>query len=135
MPKRRPMEFLRRLGRRVRSRRLHLGRTRAFVANAAEIPVPQLVLYENGQGHPPAATLHRIAVTLGTSCSALLGEDIGDETREQLDTLERLYADPFIGSVTRYMQDMTVDERKSVQTVAAAFAARKRPAEKVGVMT
>ena len=134
MPKRRPMEFLRRLGRRIRARRLHLNRACELVANSAEISRTQLSMYESGQGHPPAATLHRIARALGTSSSALLGEDIGDETREQFDVLVRIYADPMIGAVTRYMQDMTVDERKSVQLVAAAFAGRPKPPEKVEVM-
>jgi transcriptional regulator with XRE-family HTH domain len=68
------MDFLRRLGRRIRARRLHLGRTRKIVAEAAEISVTQLVLYESGQGHPPAFTLHRIARTLGTTSSGLLGD-------------------------------------------------------------
>jgi hypothetical protein len=49
MPKHRPMEALRRLGARMRSRRLHLGRTREMVAKSAEISVTQLVLYESGQ--------------------------------------------------------------------------------------
>jgi transcriptional regulator with XRE-family HTH domain len=134
MPRRRPMQFLRKLGTRIRARRLHVGRTRNVVANQAEISVTQLVLYENGQGHPPAATLHRIALSLGTSSSSLMGEDIGDATREQFDILVKIYADPMIGAVTRYMQDMTVDERKSVQTIAAAFAKRARPPDKVEVM-
>lgn len=133
MPKRRPMAFLRKLGTRIRARRLHIGRTRVLVAQSAEISVTQLVLYENGQGHPPAATLHRIAIVLGTSSSALLGEDIGDETREQFDVLVRIYADPMIGAVTRYMQDMSVEQRKSVQLVAAALASRP-PVQKVEVM-
>lgn len=128
------MQFLRKLGTRIRARRLHIGRTRVLVAQGAEISVTQLVLYENGQGHPPAATLHRIAIVLGTSSSALLGEDIGDETREQFDVLVRIYADPFIGAVTRYMQDMSVEQRKSVQLVAAALASRP-PVQKVAVMT
>jgi transcriptional regulator with XRE-family HTH domain len=106
------------------------------VAGQAEISVTQLSLYESGEGHPPAATLHRIAVALGTSSSALLGEDnLSDETRQQFDILVRIYADPMIGAVTRYMQDMTVEERKSVQTIAAAFAKRVRVPEKVEVMT
>jgi transcriptional regulator with XRE-family HTH domain len=136
MPKRRPMAFLRKLGTRMRARRLHVGRTRAIVAGQAEISVTQLSLYESGEGHPPAATLHRIAVALGTSSSALLGEDnLSDETRQQFDILVRIYADPMIGAVTRYMQDMTVEERKSVQTIAAAFAKRVRAPEMVEVMT
>ena len=129
------MAFLRRLGTRIRARRLHVGRTRAIVAGQSEISVTQLSLYEAGEGHPPAATLHRIAVALGTSSSALLGEDnLTDGTREQFDILVKIYADPMIGAVTRYMQDMTVEERKSVQTIAAAFAKRARGPEKVEVM-
>lgn len=136
MPKRRPMAFLRKLGTRIRARRLHLNRTREVVATGAEISVTQLSLYEGGQGHPPAATLHRIATMLGTSSSALLGEDdFSEETRQQFDILVRIYADPMIGAVTRYMQDMTVEERKSVQLVAAALAGRPRPVQKVEVMT
>lgn len=129
------MAFLRKLGTRMRARRLHLNRTREVVATGAEISVTQLSLYEQGQGHPPAATLHRIAQMLGTSSSALLGEDdFSEDTRQQFDILVRIYADPMIGAVTRYMQDMTVEERKSVQLVAAALAGRLRPVEKVEVM-
>lgn len=130
------MEFLRRLGRRIRARRLHLNRPRPVVASACEISVTQLALYESGQGHPPAATLHRIALSLGTSSSALMGEDdFSEETRHQFDIMVRIYADPMIGAVTRYMQDMTVEERKSVQVVAAAFAGRAKPPETIKEMT
>ena len=128
------MDFLKRLGRRIRARRLHLGRTVIMVARGSEISKTQLAAYESGQGHPPVATLHRIAHVLGSTCSELLGERAPDGFNEQFDVLTRLYTDPFIGSVTRYMQDMTVEERKSVQTICAAFAARKRPPETVKVM-
>jgi transcriptional regulator with XRE-family HTH domain len=134
MPKRRPRDFLNRLGRRIRARRLHLGRTGLLVAKGAEISTSQYWLYENGQGHPPAATLHRIAHVLGTTTSALLGETMAESSNEQFDVLIRLYADPFIGQVTRYMQDMTVDERQTVQTIAGAILSRKRPVETVKVM-
>ncbi len=133
MPKRRPMDFLRRLGRRMRARRLFLSRTRNIVANAAEISVTQLAAYEAGQGHPPAATLYRIAQSLGTSTCALLGEEVSNNS-EQFDVLVKLYSDPMIGAVTRYMQDMTVDERKSVQVIAGAIAGQKRPVKTVEVM-
>ncbi len=129
------MAFLRKLGTRIRARRLHVGRTRALVANQSEISVTQLVLYETGQGHPPAATLHRIAVSLGTSSSALMGEDVGEQTREQFDILVKIYADPMIGAVTRYMQDMSVEQRKSVQTIARAFAAKPEPVQRIEAMT
>lgn len=135
MPRRRPMSFLRKLGTRIRARRLHVGRTREIVAGQAEISVTQLCLYEKGQGHPPAATLHRIAASLGTSSSALMGETIGEQDKQQFDLLTKLYADPYIGAVTRYMQDMTVEERQSVRTVASAFVRHAKPLEKVEVMT
>src|SRR5258708_11895584 len=120
MPTRRPMEFLRRLGRRIRARRLHLNRTRAIVAQGAEISVTQLVLYESGQGHPPAATLHRIAHVLGTSSSALLGETMNDNA-EQVDEMMKIYAHPQIGVVLRYMQDMSKEDRKTLQLIAVVF--------------
>jgi len=100
MPKYRPMEALRCLGAQMRSRRLHLGRTREIVAKSAEISVTQLVLYESGQGHPPAFTLHRIARTLGTTSSALLGETMA-ENPEQVDEMMKIYAHPQIGMVLR----------------------------------
>src|SRR5215467_2854308 len=123
MPKRRPMDFLRRLGRRIRARRLHLGYTRKFVAEGAEISVTQLVLYESGQCHPPAATLHRIARTLETSTSALLGE-MPVDNGEQIDELVQLYTHPVVGAVVRHMQSMSKDDCKSLQIMAAAFANR-----------
>jgi len=136
MPKRRPMEFLRRLGRRMRARRLHLHRTRGMVASGAEISVTQLAQYESGAGHPPAATLHRIARTLGMSSSALLGETLGDNA-EQLDALVKFHADPVIGAVLEHMRDMTAEQRQSLQLIAAAFArkARTQVVERVEVMT
>ena len=118
----------------MRARRLHVNRTLIMVAAGAEISRTQLCSYESGQGHPPVATLHRIAHVLGTTCSELIGERAPDGSNEQFDVLIRLYADPFIGSVTRYMQDMTVDERQSVQLICAALASRKKPPERAKVM-
>ena len=132
MPKRRPMEALRRLGARMRSRRLHLGRSREIVAKSVEISVTRLVLYESGQGHPPAFTLHRLAMTLGTTTSALLGETM-NENAEQVDEMTKIYSHPQIGMVLRYMQDMANEDRKSLQVIASAFANRAKPAETVEV--
>jgi len=130
------MDFLRRLGARMRVRRLHLGRTRFVVANGAEISVQQLMKYETGEGHPPAATLHRIARTLGMSTSALLGETERDDA-DQLDVMIQFHADPCIGAVLRHMQDMTPAARKSVQLIAAAFVRAEHQArvERAEVMT
>src|SRR5262245_51954029 len=119
MPKHRPSEFIRRLGRRIRVRRLDLGRTRRIVAHGAEISVTMLSLYESGQGHPPAATLHRIAMALGTSSSALLGETMNDNA-EQVDEMMQVYAHPQIGAVLRYLQDMSKEDRRSLQIIASA---------------
>jgi transcriptional regulator with XRE-family HTH domain len=132
MPKHRPMEALRRLGARMRSRRLHLGRSREIVAKSAEISVTQLVLYESGQGHPPAFTLHRLAKTLGTTTSALLGETMA-ENAEQVTEMMTIFAHPQIGAVLRYMQDMAKEDRKTLQIIAASFANRSKPAETVDV--
>lgn len=129
MPKQRPMDFLRRLGRRIRARRLHLGHTRKTVAEGAGISVTQLVLYESGEGHAPVATLHRIAMTLGTSTSALLGETMDDERAEQVDEMMQIYSHPVVGSVIRAMCNMSPEDRKSLQIVASAFANRVKPAE------
>jgi transcriptional regulator with XRE-family HTH domain len=116
MPKHRPMQELRHLGARMRARRLHLGRSREIVAQAAEISVTQLVLYESGQGHPPAFTLHRLAMTLGTTTSALLGETM-NENADQVAEMMKIYAHPQIGMVLRYMQDMSKEDRNSLQIV------------------
>jgi transcriptional regulator with XRE-family HTH domain len=115
------------LGRRIRARRLHLGHTRETVARGAEISVTQLVLYESGQGHPPAATLHRIARTLGTSTSALLGETMA-ENAEQVDEMMQIYAHPVVGAVLRYMQEMSKQDLRSLQVIASAFAGRHKQA-------
>jgi transcriptional regulator with XRE-family HTH domain len=133
MPKRRPMEFLRRLGARMRARRLYLGRTQVVVASGVEISVTQLALYESGQGHPPAATLHRIAVMLGTSSSSLLGETMSDNA-EVVDEMMKIHSHPVVASVLRHMQDMTMDDCKSLVVVAAAFASRNKVLDKVEVM-
>ena len=74
-------------------------------------------------------------MVLGTSTSHLLGETVDDHQAEEVDRLARLYTDPYIGNVTRYMQDMTVQERKYLQTIAAGFARRPKPAETATVMT
>ena len=122
------MKFLRQVGQRIRALRLHLNKPREIVAQGAEISVTQLSLYESGQGHPPAATLHRIAMTLGTSTSALLGETMAEKV-EQVEEMMQIFAHPQIGAVLRYMQDMTPDDRKSLQIVASAFAGRHKQAE------
>jgi transcriptional regulator with XRE-family HTH domain len=119
------MEFIRRLGQRIRARRLDLDRTKEIVAKGAEISITQLSLYESGQGHPPAATLHRIARTLGTTSSALLGETMA-ENAEQVEEMMKVYAHPQIGTVLRYMQDMSKEDRRSLQLIASAFAGRRR---------
>src|ERR1700690_1788319 len=134
MPKRRPREFLNRLGRRLKARRSYLARTREIVAKGAEISTTQLSMYESGHGHPPAATLHRLAVMLGTTTSELLGERMSDDTNEQFDVLTRLYNDPFIGNVTRIMQDMSAADRRTVDTLARAIAGQPKPADKGEIM-
>jgi hypothetical protein len=128
------MEFLRRLGTRLRARRLKIKRTRVVVAAEVEISVTQLVIYETGQGHPPAATLHRLAQVLGTTSSALLGEiDWPDDTEEYYHSFIKLFAEPDIGAVIRYMQDMTTPQRQSLRKVAAALRGDK-PVETVETM-
>jgi transcriptional regulator with XRE-family HTH domain len=129
------MEFLRRLGQRIRSRRKYLGRTRVLVAQGAEISTTQLAMYESGQGHPPAATLHRIAAVLGISSSALMGETQADDGIEMTNEFMALYTHPQVGSVIRYMQDMTPDKRKTLVGIAAGFVSSdKKIPETVEVM-
>lgn len=91
-------------------------------------------MYESGLGHPPAATLHRIARALGTTSSQLLGETMADISNETFDELVALYNDPFIGPVTRHMQDMTAGERREILFICGAFASRKKAPETAGVM-
>lgn len=133
MPKRRPMDFLRRLGARMRARRLHVNRTCRLVASSAQISTAMLAKYESGQGHPPAATLHRIAMALGTSSSVLLGETVRDNA-EQIDMMMKIHAHPIVGSVLRHMQDMTPHDLKSLSVIAGALASRNRVLDKVEVM-
>jgi hypothetical protein len=76
-------------------------------------------MYELGLGHPPAATLHRIAMVLGTTSSELLGERDTSEMEEQFDTMVRIYTDPYIGGVIRYMQDMPAEQRRKIRLIAA----------------
>jgi transcriptional regulator with XRE-family HTH domain len=128
MPKFRAMEDLRRLGARIRARRLHLGQTRETVAVGAGISIQQLAIYERGEGHAPVLTLNRIARTLETSTSALLGETMVDNA-EQIDELLKIHTHPVVGSVIRSMRAMTREDRKSLQIVASAFAHRSKPAE------
>ena len=135
MPKRRPLPFLKRLGARMRARRLEVNRSTETVARMVEISTQQLWNYESGTGHPPAATLHRIAMALGTSSSDLLGETIPDTMAGQFDALARLYNDPMIGAVTREMQEMTVVQRRMVQALTATVrAAMPKPAQTAEVM-
>jgi transcriptional regulator with XRE-family HTH domain len=129
--RRRPVEYLRQMGRRIRTRRLHLGRTIVATAKAAEISAGQFKLYETGQGHPPAATLHRIAMALGTTSSKLLGEKEHDfpVSDQVIDDMMKLYGHPTIGAVTRYMQDMSKQDRLTLQVIARALANRRKPVE------
>jgi len=127
MPKIRPMTELRTLGREIRARRLHLGRTR----EAAAISIVQLRQCETGQDHPPAFTLHRIASTLGTSTSALLGEETTTENAEQIREFTQIYSHPVVGAVVRYMCEMKKNDRDAVRIIAAAFASRQRKASYV----
>jgi hypothetical protein len=126
MPKHWPGELLRRLGRQIRSRRLYLGQPRKIVAQRAEISIQQLASYESGQGHPPVGTLHRIAQTLGTSISALLGETMRTENAEQFDEMMQIWTHPVGGAIIRYMCGMTKEDLQSLRIIAAAFAARHK---------
>jgi transcriptional regulator with XRE-family HTH domain len=128
------MEFLKRLGRRIRTRRIYLSRTQVMVAQAVEISVPQLAMYECGQGHPPAATLHRIATILGISSSALMGETQREDGEEMMNELMAVYTHPQVGPVIRHMQDMTPENRQSLMLIAQSFASRNKPLDKVEVM-
>ena len=134
MPRKKPIKFLSRLGRRMRARREHLNRTAGVVAAACEISRAQLFHYEAGLGHPPAATLHRIAMSLGTSSSHLMGETMDDYQAEEMDVLVKLYADPFIGPVTRWMQEMSVPERRTVHTIIHALARQPKPPQTIEAM-
>jgi transcriptional regulator with XRE-family HTH domain len=125
MPKQRPRDFLRKLGARIRARRLHSGKPRHAVAAELKISPAMLQRYESGDGHPPAYVLHRIALALGTSTSALLAED-NRGNQEQIDAMMALYADPAVGSVIRYMQGMDKASRGNLQAIAATFAARSQ---------
>jgi transcriptional regulator with XRE-family HTH domain len=125
MPKHRPMGALRNLGQQIRSRRRHLGHSRETIAQGAGISVTQLTLYESGQGHPPAFTLHRLALALDTSTSTLLGETIA-ENAEQVDEMMQIYAHPLVGAVIGYMRDMSKQDRQSLKIIASAFATRQR---------
>lgn len=51
-----------------------------------------------------------------------------NENAEQVDEMMKIFAHPQIGMVLRYMQDMSKDERKSLQVIASAFANRAKPA-------
>jgi transcriptional regulator with XRE-family HTH domain len=134
MPKRRPQQFLKRLGLRLRARRIEVDRPAAVVARLVEISVAQLNKYENGVGHAPAATLHRLAITLGTSSSALLGETMPEAANKSLDAMLKLYADVEIGTVMRHMEDMDRADRMLVKRFAARIARQPKPPETVEVM-
>jgi hypothetical protein len=55
------------------------------------------------------------------------------DNAEQVDEMMQVFAHPQIGAVLRYMQDMTVEQRRSLQVIASAFANRAKPAETVEV--
>jgi transcriptional regulator with XRE-family HTH domain len=137
MPKIRPREQLRRLGDRIRSRRLHLNMTRTDVARHVDVSPQMLERYESGEAHPPAMTLARIATALGTSCSVLLGErDPGDGRTDEIAAMTAAFADVWIGSVVRHMLRLPDDKRQVVNTMASALV-RQLPEkiDKVEVMT
>ena len=136
MPRKRPMAILRRLGIRIRTRRKAIGRTMEEVAKTAGISSQQLNMYETGQGHPPVGTWMRIADALGTTAGTLLGEREKGDTYE-VDLLMKLYNDRYIGGVTRYMQDMSLADRKLVHVLSSAMANRpkdQQPPERADVM-
>jgi transcriptional regulator with XRE-family HTH domain len=105
-----------------------------MVAASCEISVQQLTLYENGNGNPPAATLHRIAFALGTTSSSLMGETMSDPIRDQFDEFAALYSDPYIGDVTRIMQEMPADTRKQVRFLVGTIARMPKPPQTAEVM-
>jgi transcriptional regulator with XRE-family HTH domain len=114
MPRRRYVPLMERLGARIRARREFVCRDLGYVAKEIEISKQQLSRYELGLSQPPVGVLHRIAGCLGTTMSDLAGEGRNTEMQEQFDTMIRIYNDPFIGGVTRHMQDMPVQQRRDV---------------------
>jgi transcriptional regulator with XRE-family HTH domain len=121
----RPLEFLKKTGNRIRSRRLHCGMPQREAAKQAGISISTYVNYENGHGHPPAATLHRIAKALGTNSSKLMGEHEREDVHQVFDDISELYSHPTIGAVTRYMQCMSSQDLLTLQVIAAALAHRE----------
>jgi transcriptional regulator with XRE-family HTH domain len=127
------LKFQKTLGDRIRARRQFVNRTGEYVAREVGVTKATLSLYELGKSPPTVMGLFRIAKCLGTSVSELLGEKISQERLDQHDVLTRLYADPFIGAVTRHMQDMTVEQRRAVLVITAALRTKAKP-ETVEVM-
>ncbi len=60
------------LGRRLRARRVLLGRTIASVALDAGLSVPYVANLENGRGNPTLSALRRLAAALGLTLGDLL---------------------------------------------------------------
>jgi transcriptional regulator with XRE-family HTH domain len=136
MPKQRDRQWIIRLGKRLRIRRQHLGRTRPVMAKAIGISVNMLARYEQGEAHPSAYILHRMAYLLGTTSSNLLGEDSMHASSSDVDEAVRLLADVHIGAVVRHMRDMPLTDRQSLHAIAATFKSRAHTApQQVEVMS
>jgi transcriptional regulator with XRE-family HTH domain len=60
------------LGRRLRARRILLGRTIASVALQAGLSVPYVANLENGRGNPTLSAVRRLAAALGLALRDLL---------------------------------------------------------------
>lgn len=71
-------EFDIRLGAAVRSRREALGVTQAHLGKALGVTFQQVQKYERGSNRIAAAALAKIATTLDTTASELLGEPAMD---------------------------------------------------------
>jgi transcriptional regulator with XRE-family HTH domain len=136
MPKVRPKEFLRRLGDRIRVRRLYLGMTRAGLGTKVGVSGQQLERYECGAGHPPAATLHRIAAALGVSSSSLLGETIKEDRADEIAAMHVALADPLLGGVLRNMLRLPMAQRELLHaTTVGLLKQLPETVHKVEVMT
>jgi transcriptional regulator with XRE-family HTH domain len=123
------------MGDRIRAQRLYINRPCVVAAQQIGVSKQMLDRYERGLGNPPATTLSRIALALGTSSSALLGERDPQGARgDEIAAMTAVLADPLIGAIVRIVVGLPDDRRELARVMIAGLVVKSRPVERVEVM-
>jgi transcriptional regulator with XRE-family HTH domain len=105
----------RKIGARIRARRLEIGMSQEALASKLGITFQQVQKYEKGVNRVAAPTLLDLAEALKVSVIALLPQTRGEEEGSVLD-------DPEIAAFLPLLSDLNADGRRALANIARTLA-------------